>query len=451
MKIRTKIFFVFLFSINSFLQIFSQLDENLAEKKLLAIFNEIQVAFNDEINLWYPLCIDTIYGGYYSDINYKWQLDGIQNKMIVSQARHIWSASNAYIFYNDRKDLLCTAEHGFKFIKDKMWDKTYGGFYDLVDRKGNPIKENGELIKRAYGNAFAIYGLACYYRASGNIEALNLAKKTFYWLDQHSFDKVNGGYFQFLSEEGEAFMDGYKITPPKDQNSSIHLLEAFTELYKVWKDDLLKQRLTEMMQLIRDKFTTENGFLNLFFTKELNPISFRDSLIEVRNKNLEFDHVSFGHDIETAYLLIEAEEVLGNPSLDKTLSVAKKMIDHTINCGWDNLNGGIYDAGYYFKENQPIQIIKNNKVWWAQAEALNTLFLASNLFIESREKYLIKFIKMWNFIKKYSLDQENKGWFWDALDNVPENKVYPKGTIWKVNYHTSRSLSNILHLKNQIK
>ena len=144
--------------------------------------------------------------------------------MIVSQARHIWSASNAYIFYNDRKDLLRTAEHGFKFIKDKMWDKTYGGFYDLVDRKGNPIKENGELIKRAYGNAFAIYGLACYYRASGNIEALNLAKKTFYWLDQQSFDKVNGGYFQFLSEDGEAFIDGYKITPPKDQNSSIHLL-----------------------------------------------------------------------------------------------------------------------------------------------------------------------------------------------------------------------------------
>ena len=205
------------------------------------------------------------------------------------------------------------------------------------------------------------------------------------------------------------------------------------------------------MQLIRDKFTTENGFLNLFFKKELIPISFRDSLIEVRNKNLEFDHVSFGHDIETAYLLIEAEEVLGNPSLDKTLYVAKKMIDHTIIYGWDNLNGGIYDAGYYFKENQPIQIIKNNKVWWAQAEALNTLFLASNLFIESREKYLIKFIEMWNFIKKYSLDQENKGWFWDALDNVPENKVYPKGTIWKVNYHTSRSLSNILHLKNQIK
>jgi len=451
MRIITGIFFVFLIASN-LCDINAQYDEDHTEKDLISVFDRVQEVFDDEINLWYPLCVDTISGGYFSDINYKWQLDGIQNKMIVTQARHIWSATNAFLFYKNREDLLDFAEHGFKFLKEKMWDSTYGGFYDLVDRNGKPIKENDKLIKRAYGNAFAIYGLACYYRASGNRAALELAKQTFYWLDSHSFDKVYGGYFQFLNQNGEALLDGYEGTPPKDQNSSIHLLEAFTELYKVWKDDLLKQRLSSILELIRDKFTNRDGYLNLFFTRELVPVSYRDSSEEVRNKNLDFDHVSFGHDIETAYLMIEAEEVLGNPGIEKTLSVAKKMIDHTIDFGWDNEKGGIYDAGYYFEKKRVPEIIKKNKVWWTQAEALNSLLLASGLFPEEKTRYLKKFIRLWNYIENYSLDKDFRGWYWDGLDYVPENRFFAKGTIWKANYHTSRALSNILlHRKNFIK
>jgi mannobiose 2-epimerase len=151
-----------------------------------------------------------------------------------------------------------------------------------------------------------------------------------------------------------------------------------------------------MLLLIRDKFTTERGYLNLFFTKELKPISFRDSSENLINRNYELDHVSFGHDIETAYLMIEAEGVLGNPSIEKTLIVAKKMIDHTIDYGMDEKNGGIYEAGYYFKENSSPEIIRTNKVWWAQAEALNTLLLASRLFPENEKIYFNKFVGLWN-------------------------------------------------------
>ena len=142
---------------------------------------EMQKILDDEFRLLYPLSIDTLYGGYFSDINYKWELDGRQNKMIVTQARHIWSASNAFIF-NNNNELVKIAAHGFSFLKDKMWDKHFGGFYNLVNREGKPLKENGETIKTAYGNAFAVYGLAAYYKASGNASALKLAEETFNWL-----------------------------------------------------------------------------------------------------------------------------------------------------------------------------------------------------------------------------------------------------------------------------
>ena len=262
---------------------------------------ELQRVLDDEFKLWYPLSIDTTDGGYFSDINYKWELDGVQNKMIVTQARHIWSASNAAMFYQKDNYLRTVAAHGVEFLKNKMWDQEFGGFYDLVDRRGEPFKENGKIVKRAYGNAFAIYGLAAYYRASGDTVALRLAQETFQWLDKHSYDPQYGGYFQFMSRDGTPFPDGYEGVAPKDQNSMIHLLECFTELYKVWPDQVMKERLHALLGLIRDTVTTSKGYLILYFKRDWTPISYKDASPAEREKNFEFDHVSFGHDIETAY------------------------------------------------------------------------------------------------------------------------------------------------------
>ena len=127
--------------------------ENLViDKDSISI--ELLNELNKDFSLWYPLSIDTEYGGFFSDIDYKWKLDGTQNKMIVSQARHVWSASNASIFYLHDDELLKIAEHGFQFLKNFMWDKKYGGFYELVDRMGKPVKDSGKEIKTAYGNSF---------------------------------------------------------------------------------------------------------------------------------------------------------------------------------------------------------------------------------------------------------------------------------------------------------
>ena len=417
-------------------------DNPVIDKDSISI--ELLNELNKDFTLWYPLSIDTVYGGFFSDIDYKWELDGTQNKMIVSQARHVWATSNASIFYSNDQWLLKIAEHGFQFLKNIMWDKKYGGFFELVDRQGKPIEENGRLIKTSYGNSFAIYGLAAYYEASGDTTALSLAKETFYWLEKHSYDKEYGGYFQYISRGGEPFKEGYNNTPPKDQNSSIHLLECLTGLYKVWKDKLVKERLSSLLILIRDKITTERGYLNLFFTQDWQPVSYRDSSEESRKKNYYFDHVSFGHDIETAYLMLEASDILGIEHDTITLMKAKKIVDHTAKNGWDKEHGGIYDGGYYFDDEEHPAIVKNTKEWWAQVEAMNSFLLMSKLFPDDVLNYYEKFCLQWAYIKKYLIDNVNGGWFWGGIDEVPKIVYSPKGSIWKVNYHTTRALINCL-------
>jgi mannobiose 2-epimerase len=418
---------------------------------------EMKNILMDEFDLWYPLVIDSEQGGFFSDVNYKWELEGSQNKMIVTQSRHIWSVSNLLNqlpgFYPDKNLMLKAGAHGFRFLQEKMWDKEFGGFYDLVDRSGTPLKENNVIIKRAYGNSFAIYALAAYYKCSGDSSALELAKKTFAWLDKNSFDPLYGGYFQFLSKQGVPFKKGFGNAPPKDQNSSIHLLEAFTELYSVWPDVKLKERLSALLHIIRDKITTDKGYMNLFFKQDWTPVSFKNSDEETRRENYEFDHVSFGHDVETAYLMLEASEVLGTENDSLTLRIAKKMVDHALNNGWDNENGGIFDGGYYFGNEKRAAIIKDTKEWWSQAEALNTFLMMADLFPEQKEYYKEKFLQQWEFIKESVIDKEYGGWYWGGLDKDPERKTFHKATIWKGNYHTSRSLINCIKRlsKNEVK
>ncbi|HVO75868.1 MAG TPA: AGE family epimerase/isomerase [Ignavibacteriaceae bacterium] len=426
-----------LFYLNCSNKILDKAQINNAQTNKDSLSAQLTQVLDQEFSLWYPLCIDSVYGGFYSDINYEWKLDGPQNKMIVTQARHIWSTANASMFYKDRNDLLKIAEHGFKFLRDKMWDKQSGGFYDLVSREGKPFEEDGRIIKRAYGNSFAIYGLAEYYKASGNDDALKLAQQTFRWMEKNCYDPEYGGYFQFVTGEGEPFKNGYKGTPPKDQNSCIHILEAFTELYSVWPDSLLKERLSSMLHIIRDIITTKKGYLVLFFDQKWTPAGIGQ---------YEFDHVSFGHDVETAYLMLEASEALGIKNDSITLRTAKTMIDHALNNGWDTEHGGIFDGGYYYKNKEKAEIIKDTKEWWAQAEALNSFLLMSQLFPGDKLNYYDKFCIQWDYIKTYLLDDEYGGWYWGGLDKAEDQKYGPKSTIWKCNYHTSRSLINCIKM-----
>jgi mannobiose 2-epimerase len=422
-------------------------------KKNKDIIEQMEKSLNNELlDIWYPISLDTIYGGFLSDFTYNWQPNGPQNKMLVTQTRHIWTTSQASMFYEENS--YCRmAEQGFHFLRDKMWDNEYGGFYMLRNRQGDTIQKNNIDNKSAYGNAFAIYALSTYFILSGDSSALKLAQKTFFWLEKHSHDSEFKGYFDNLRRDGSlpnmesSNMRRHHFNNArwKDQNSSIHLLEAFTSLYKVWPDSFLRERLLELLFLIRDTITTEKGYLTLFLKRDWTPISFRDSSQAIREANYFIDHVSFGHDVETAYLMLEASHALGLESDNKTLTIAKKMVDHALANGWDKDNGGFYYQGYYFKNVDSLSIINEKKIWWVQAEGLNALLLMAKLFPQD-EKYYQAFEKQWQYIDKYMIDHKYGGWYGEGLDKSPAHEKSPKAYDWKVNYHNFRALVNCIKM-----
>ncbi len=404
---------------------------------------------NELLGVWYPRAIDTLYGGFVSGWTYDFQKAKNQDKMIVTQARHTWVNSKASERYPDVAYYKAAAEHGYKFMKDKMWDPKYGGFFTLVDQQGDPRPQPFEADKDSYGNAFAIYALSACYHATGDTGALNLAKRTFHWLEQHSHDPVHKGYFQHIRRDGTpiqrtAEMPSTSEIGYKDQNSSIHLLEALTELYQVWKDPLVKERLNEMLLLIRDKIVTPRGHLVLFFKPDWTPVSFRDSSRAVILKHRGLDHVSFGHDVETAYLMLEASRALGIRDESRTLEVGKRMVDHALHNGWDQEKGGFFDEGYYFKGDDHISIILNTKNWWAQAEGMNTFLLMGKLYPNDPMNYFDKFRKLWNYTQTYIIDHDHGDWYDEGIDNSPSHRTALKGQIWKATYHNYRALVNCI-------
>lgn len=410
----------------------------------LKLAEEIENSIKTELlNKWYPLVIDKKFGGYLTSFSYDFNPTGQQDKMIVTQARHLWTSSKAFLDYPKKEIYRLTAKHGFHFLQQVMWDRKNGGFYQMVDRRGKVKSDQ----KTAYGNAFAIYALSAYYMTFGDSVALELAKNGFMWLEKHSHDPVNKGYFQHLHADGSIYKRDDTIPSTsdlgyKDQNSSIHLLEAFTELYQVWPDPLVRARLIEMLELVRDTIANEKGNLILFLSPDWKPVSFSNSSESVILKHRNLDHVSFGHDVETAYLMIEASHVAGLKNDNRTLAKAKLMVDQALLHGWDNQRGGFYDEGYYFKGKPGITITKDSKNWWAQAEGLNSLLIMADLFPDDELKYFKKFKALWTYIDTYLIDHEYGEWYQGGLDKEPEQKRRPKGHIWKASYHQYRALSN---------
>jgi len=438
----TRSFFIVAFT--SVCMLSFKTDNTTEKQRIAAQMKESMV--NQLLKQWYPRSIDTLDGGFLSAFTFDFKPFGNQDKMIVTQARHTWSNSKAAEMFPEVLYYKAGAKHGYEFLRDVMWDKQYGGFYTYVDRKGN-VKAGGFSPKEAYGNSFAIYGLAAYYQVSGDTAALNLAIKGFLWLDKHSHDPIYKGYYQHMQRDGTPIKRNAS-TPTtaelgyKDQNTSIHLLEAFNELYNVWPNKLLKARLSEMLYLIRDTIVTPKGYLNLFFHDDWTPVSYRDSSEAVILKHRGLNHVSFGHDVETAYLMLEASHTLGIKNDTKTLLIGKKMLDHALDNGYDNAVGGFYDEGYYFKDKPGITIIADTKNWWAQAEGLNTLLIMDKYFPNDPRHYFTKFLQLWNYVQTYLIDPVNGDWYQGGIDKQPKYKMALKGQIWKGTYHNFRALMN---------
>ena len=418
--------------------------ESLPENRMILATVLERSVREDVLSKWYPYSVDETYGGFFSTYTHDFQLTGPQDKMIVTQARHVWVNALCAELYPEVEHYKQSAAQGYNFLRNVMWDNQYGGFYGLVDRQGNVKSES----KTSYGNAFAMYALAAYYKTSGDTSALELAKKTFYWQEEHAHDPEYGGYFQNFKQDGTPYKNtdetSYRsLFGFKGQNTSIHTLEAFTEFYQVWPDSLLRERLTEIFYIVRDTIVNKKGYLHLYFYKDWTPFSLQDSTEEAILRYHGLDHVSFGHDVETAYLLLEAAQVLGLANDTTTWQIAQRMVDHALQRGWDEEQGGFYEEAYYFKD-KGFAVTHDTKNWWAQAEGLNALLIMADQYPGNSMQYFDKFRKQWEYIDTHLIDHEHGDWYQGGLDKDPEQKTRLKGSIWKGTYHHVRALTNCI-------
>ncbi len=395
---------------------------------------------------WYPLDIDTVHGGYYSEFTRDWSPgQGSGRKALVQQARHVWTTARVYEEYPEKEEFLNYATHGFHFLRDVLWDREYGGFHAYCTREGEASEATID-DKRIYGQAFAVYGLSQYYRISSDPQALDLARDAFQWMEAHAHDPQYGGYFEFLHRDGTPLKPEESPDPTaglKDYNSSIHLMEAFTELYHVWPDSLVRQRLEEMFHLIRDTFVHPEGYLRLYFQPDWTHVT-REMAGTGPTNSWFFEHFTYGHDVETAYLLLETAHVLGWEEDEQTHQIAKKLVDHSLASGWDPEYGGFFDAGMV--EGNEIRIVNNHKSWWGLVEGMNALLLMHTLYPEDIQNYYDLFQKSWKQIDTYLIDKTYGGWYNSSLDTDPESMDQNKSHIWKTTYHNARGLLNCIQM-----
>jgi cellobiose epimerase len=388
----------------------------------------------DVLEKWFPAAVDRQGGGFFENFAANWSRGADGERSIVYQSRLTWLSAQAAIRFADDHEqaekYLRITRHGAAFLADKLWDREHGGFFWAVDVAGHPVAPFGGE-KHAYGNAFGIYAAAGSYRATHNAATLKLAKSAFHWLDEQAHDARHGGYFEALTAAGEPILA--PTAQPTDaigtryglksMNTHIHLLEAFTGLYAVWPDPALRGRLDELFQIVRDKIYVEPGCQHLYFNLDWRPIPDLDS---------------FGHDIETAYLLTEAAAALGKADDAATWLAARHLVDHALEFGFDREHGGFYNELTTFGRD-----LTKEKIWWVEAEGLNALLLMHERFGRETPRYWEAFVKQWEFISKRQIDAAHGGWYPTlGADGAPKPNQ-PKSDRWTEGYHQGRALMNV--------
>ena len=413
-----------------------------AKENYLQLAGEVEAALrHDVLDVWFPRSVDNEHGGFYSNFTRDWQPNGTQGKFSVFQGRMTWVAAQIVLRRPEMKDkFLPIVRHGVDYLANTLWDKQYGGFYWGLQDDGtiSPAYTDG---KHLYGMAFALYGVAAAYQATHDPQSLDLAQRAFRWMEEHGHDDSNKGYFEWLTREGKPVsahpetgkVEGVPVAlfpiGYKSMNTHIHLLEAYSQLYEIWKDPLLRRRIRELLEIVRDKIAVEPGAMNLYFTNAWQPIP---------------DHDSYGHDVEAAYLMLEAEDVLGSGHDPRTERRARMLVDHALNYGWDAANGGFYRDGTAIGPAED-----KLKEWWVQDEGLNSLLILHEKYGASDDRYFKAFQLQWQFIKNFQIDPVNHGTF-EMIGADGEPTIESKGRIWKAAYHDGRAFLNVAERLNRL-
>ena len=375
----------------------------------------------DIIPFWKKLR-DDANGGYYGWLGYDLVLDKKAEKGCILNSRILWFFSNAYLTLGDGS-LLDEAAHAYAFMREHCVDSEYGGVYWSLNYDGT-VKDS---TKHTYNQAFAIYALSSYYDASGDESALSLAKALQRVIEKHCTDEV--GYLEaftrsFQPESNEKLSEN-GVMAEKTMNTLLHVFEAYTEYYRVTKDAFTGARLRFMMDTIADKI--------------YNPVLQRQEVFFDKNMNSILDLHSYGHDIETAWLVDRGCEVLGDEAYTAKLSPVTKA-----------LTKKIYERAYVNHSllNECEKGVDDKmRIWWVQAETV-VGFLNGYEKEPAKMEYLQAAVDTWGFIKQYVIDKRSGSeWLWQVDENGRPDEKKPIVEPWKCPYHNGRMCMEIIRRK----
>ncbi|MBE0696618.1 MAG: AGE family epimerase/isomerase [Anaerolineaceae bacterium] len=377
---------------------------------------------------WLAHAADHEKGGFHGSISNDLVVDDSVERSLVLCARMLWTYSAAYRFYRDPQ-YLEMARHAYAALTGPFLDKDFGGMYWRVDSDGAATNTR----KQTYGQAFAIYALAEYHRASGEEEPLRLAQELFRLIEDHAGDPLNGGYIEGCARDWSTLADmrlsdKEPFNCPKSMNTLLHILEGYTNLLRVWDHPHLRQQQVKLVEIFFARVINPRTHLTrLFFELDWQPLG---------------DRFSFGHDIECSWLLVEAAEVLGDETLTaRARETALQMADEVYQRGLDK-------DGSLFAEGGPEGVSDPFKHWWAHAEGVVGFFNASEICAENdtprQERYLNAALRLWEYIEAEFIDHQHGEWF-KVLDRIGTPLPgQPKAGPWEDPYHQSRACMEII-------
>jgi mannobiose 2-epimerase len=382
---------------------------------------EMQDELSAILHYWQQHTVDNNNGGFFGKVSNINEPDAAAARGVVLHARILWTFSAAYAFTN-KKEKLAIADRAFDFLINYFKDDEYGGVYWSVDNKGNML----ESRKQIYGLAFTIYGMSEYYAATNNEAALAFAKELYNTIEQHSFDTKNNGYFEAFARDWKPLDDlrlsAKDANASKTMNTHLHVIEAYANLYKVWKDAGLEEKIENLLSLFHNHFIdNQSGHLLLFFDGQWR---------------VQPDVISYGHDIEAAWLLLHCAEIIGD---DVWINIYQQHALTIANAASEGLDK---DGGLWYEYEPKHNKLIKQKHWWPQAEAMIGYLNAWQL--TGDDNYLQQSLNAWRFTQRYILDKENGEWFWGVDDAYNIMPGEDKAGFWKCPYHNARACMEII-------
>ena len=393
------------------------------KNKLVLFKKEMQdVLTGNILPFWIDKMVDHENGGFYGRIDGHGNLHADAEKGGILNARILWTLSAAYRVLG-KSEYLEMATRAKDYIIAHFIDREYGGTYWSLDYKGNPK----DTKKQFYAIGFMIYGLSEYVRATGDKEALDYAIQLFECIEEHSLDVIYNGYIEACTREWGEIADMrlsvLDANYPKSQNTHLHIIEPYANLYRVWKDERLEKALRNMINIFTDKILNpETNHLDLFFEKDWTR---GDGHLE-----------SYGHDIECSWLMHEAALVLGDAEVLKKVEEIVPLVAKASEKGLNPDGSMIHEA------NLDTGHVDDDLHWWVQAEAVVGFYNIYQHFGD--ESALDKSLQCWQYIKDNLIDYEGGEWYWSRRPDGTLNLDDDKAGFWKCPYHNGRMCLEII-------